>query len=35
MKVYVNPDIGAGFGICLGIAPQQPIAKADPNVIGR
>jgi ferredoxin len=22
MKVHVNPDICAGFGICLGIAPE-------------
>lgn len=22
MKVYVNPEICAGFGICLGIAPE-------------
>ena len=22
MKVHINPDICAGFGICLGIAPE-------------
>jgi len=23
MKVHINPDICAGFGICLGIAPDM------------
>ena len=22
MKVHINPDVCAGFGICLGIAPE-------------